>query len=161
MEWPKWPNQTKGKLSKYIYFIFGQVILPILFHSKLFQTIQLFNPTNHSIPFYFFSTFFFNFPNSYTISLNLNHLYHLEIHKIKPFNIFFFQTIPNHFQTIFPIPKKVILSLFVFVFPPKFTFTYSFPTLYSLCVFGKPNSLFLSVIMSLFSFLFFPTSLID
>ena len=86
--------------------MFGKTIPPIPFHSILFQTIQLSNLTNHSIPFHFFSTIFFNFPNPYTISLNLNHLYHLEIHKIKPFNIFFFQTIPNHFQTIFPIPKN-------------------------------------------------------
>ena len=100
-------------LARYIYYILntlhyflshGQIILPIPFHSKLFQTIQLSNPTNHSIPFHFFSTFFFNFPNPYTISLNLNHLYHLEIHKVKPFNIIFFQTIPNYFQTILTIP---------------------------------------------------------
>ena len=68
----------------------------------------------HSI-FSFFSTFlilqtiplFFNFPNPYTISLNLNHSYHLEISKVKPFLHYFSKpifTIPNHFQTIFSIP---------------------------------------------------------
>ena len=61
-----------------------------------------FSKSFHSIPI--FSTIFFNFLNSYTISLNLNHLYHLEIRKVKPFNIIFFQTIPNHFQTILTIP---------------------------------------------------------
>ena len=73
----------------------------ILNYSKPFNFL---NPTNHSIPFHFFSTFFFNFPNPYTISLNFNNLYHLEIHKVKPFNIIFFQTIPNHFRTILTIP---------------------------------------------------------
>ena len=34
--------------------MFGKTIPPIPFHSILFQTIQLSNPTNHSIPFYFF-----------------------------------------------------------------------------------------------------------
>ena len=29
--------------------------------------------------------FFFNFPNPNVISLNLNHLYHIEIRKVKPF----------------------------------------------------------------------------
>ena len=69
-----------------------------------FKPFHFLNSTNHSILFHFFSTFFFNFPNPYTISLNLNHLYHLEIHKVKPYNIIFFQTIPNYFQTILTIP---------------------------------------------------------
>ena len=64
-------------------------------HSILFQTIQLSNPTNHSIPFHFFSTLFFNFPNPYTISLNLNHLYHLKIRKVK---LFYLPLVwPTHF----------------------------------------------------------------
>ena len=51
---------------------------------SLFSILQI-------IPFH---SNFFNFPNFYTISLNLNHLYHIEIRKVKP-NYF-----PNHFQTI-------------------------------------------------------------
>ena len=86
--------------------MFGQTIPLILFHFILFQTIQLFNPINHFIPFHFFSTLFFNFPNPYTISLILNYLYHLKIHKVKQFNIIFFQIIPNYFQTILTIPKN-------------------------------------------------------
>ena len=91
-----------------IYPMFGKIIPPIPFHSILFQTIQLFNLTNYSIPFHFFSIIFFNFPNSYIMSVNLNHLYHFEIHKVKLFNIIFLQIISNHFQTIFSIPKNEI-----------------------------------------------------
>ena len=86
----------------YHFFIspmFGKTIPPVPFYSILFKTIQLSNLTNHSIPFHFFLTIFFNFSNPYTISLNLNHLYHLEIHKVKPFNIFFFS---NHSKPFFP-----------------------------------------------------------
>ena len=86
--------------------MFGKTIPPIPFHSILFQTIQLSNLTNHSSPFYFFSTTFFNFPNPYTISLNLNHLYHLEIHKVKPFNIFFFSNHSKPFSNHFSYPKE-------------------------------------------------------
>ena len=85
---------------------------PIPFH--------FFNLPNHSIPFYFFQPFFFNFPNSYTISLNLNHLYHLKIHKVKPFYLNFFSHFPNYFQTIlewskmskivFPNEKRIYLN---------------------------------------------------
>ena len=63
-------------------------------HSILFPFFIFFNFLNHSnysIPFYFFSIIFFNFPNSYTISLNLNHLYHLKICKVKPFSKSFFK----------------------------------------------------------------------
>ena len=81
--------------------MFGQIILPIPFHSKLFQTIQLSNPTNHSIPFFF--NLFFQLSKS---------LY--NIFKSQPFiplrnsqsqtiqHIFFFKP----FQTILPIPKN-------------------------------------------------------
>ena len=60
----------------------------LFFH--LFQSFKLFRSI------LFFSTIFFNFLNPYTISLNLNHLYHLEICKVKPFSNYF----SNHFQTI-------------------------------------------------------------
>ena len=52
--------------------------------------------SNYSIPFYFFSTIFFNFPNPYTISLNLNHSYHLEISKVKPFLHHFYKPFSNY-----------------------------------------------------------------
>ena len=47
--------------------MFGKTIPPISFHFILFQTIQLSNLTNHSIPFYFFSTIFFNSKSLYNI----------------------------------------------------------------------------------------------
>ena len=73
------------------------------FHCILFYFIFFCfsNPTIHLI----FFTHFFNFPNPYTISLNLNNLYHLEIHRVKPFYIMFlnyFQTIQNHFSNHLP-----------------------------------------------------------
>ena len=64
----------------------------IFFNFSILQIILF-----HSI---FFSTIFFNFLNPYTISLNLNHSYHLEISKVKPFLHHFFKpffTISNHF----------------------------------------------------------------
>ena len=75
----------------------------IPYYSKPFHFL---NSTNHSISFHFFSTFFFNFPNPYTISLNLNHLYHLEIHRVKPFNIFFFSNHSKPFSNHFAHPKE-------------------------------------------------------
>ena len=39
----------------------------------------------HSIPLYFFFNHVFNFPNLSAISVNLNHLYHIEIRKVKQF----------------------------------------------------------------------------
>ena len=75
----------------------------ISYYSKLFHFL---NSTNHFISFHFFLTFFFNFPNPYTISLNLNHLYHLEIHKVKPFNIFFFSNHSKPFSNHFAHPKE-------------------------------------------------------
>ena len=86
--------------------MFEKIIPPIPFHFILFQTIQFFNFINHSILFYFFSTIFFNFPNSYTIFLNLNHLHHLKIHKVKPFNIFFFSNHSKLFSNYFSHPKE-------------------------------------------------------
>ena len=97
-----------------MYTPFGQTILLIPFHSILFFHIFQSSKPFHSIPL--FLIIFFNFPNPYTISLNLNHLYHLEICKVKPFSITIFQTI---FQTIFKpfrmvkndqngFPKRVI-----------------------------------------------------
>ena len=76
--------------------MFEKTIPPIPFHFILFQIIQLSNLTNHSIPLYFFSTIFFNFPNPYTISLNLNHSYHLEINKVKPFLHHFYKPFSNY-----------------------------------------------------------------
>ena len=64
-----------------INLMFAPTILPILFHFifSLFLILQI-------IPFHFnFSTIFFNFPNPYTIPLNLNYLYHIEICKVKLF----------------------------------------------------------------------------
>ena len=42
--------------------------------------IALFASTILNIPFHFFQL-----PNPNTISLNLNHLYHIELRKIRPF----------------------------------------------------------------------------
>ena len=69
---------------------------PIPFHSiPFFHYFQSSKPF-HSIPL--FSTIFFNFPNPYTISLNLNHLYHLEICKVKPFSKLFFKPFSKPFS---------------------------------------------------------------
>ena len=57
---------------------FASPILTILF----FHFFQSSKPFNSIL---IFLTIFFNFPNPYTISLNFNHLYHLEICKVKPF----------------------------------------------------------------------------
>ena len=70
-----------------------------------FYSIQPFFPTFlilQFISFYsiFFFNYFFNFPNPYTISLNLNHLYHFEIYKVKQFYSFC-NYFSNHFD-----PKK-------------------------------------------------------
>ena len=65
----------------------------IPYYSKPFNFLIL-----QSIPFHFFSTIFFNFPNPYTISLNLNHLYHLEIHKVKLFSKLFFKPFSNYLE---------------------------------------------------------------
>ena len=54
------------------------------------------NLANYFISFHIFSTIFFNFPNPYTISLNLNHLYHLEINKIKSFLHYFYKLFSNY-----------------------------------------------------------------
>ena len=86
-------------VTKYFTLCLGKLSHPshsIPSYSKSFNFLILQTIPFHSI---FFSTIFFNFSNPYTISLNLNHLYHLEIHKVKPFNIFFFQTI---FKPFFP-----------------------------------------------------------
>ena len=78
-----------------------------LFHSILFfHFFQSFKPF-HSIPI--FSTIFFNFPNPYTISLNLNHSYHLEISKVKPFLHHFYKPFSNYsksFSNSFFYTKK-------------------------------------------------------
>ena len=84
-------------LLKVIYVkinhMFVYTILPILFHFifSILQTIPF-----HSIPL--FSIIFFNFPNPYTISLNLNHLYHLNICKVKPFFKLFFKPFSKLFS---------------------------------------------------------------
>ena len=64
--------------------------IPIFHFFQLMKSFKLF----HSIPF--FSTIFFNFPNSYTISLNLNHSYYLKISKVKPFLHHFSKLFSNH-----------------------------------------------------------------
>ena len=60
-----------------------------------FHSILFFHFFQSSKPFHFiliFLTIFFNFSNSYTISLNLNqYLYHLKICKVKPFSKLFFK----------------------------------------------------------------------
>ena len=61
-----------------------------------FHFFNFSNPSNYSIPFYFFSTIFFNFPNPYTISLNLNHSYYLKISKVKPFLHHFYKPFSNY-----------------------------------------------------------------
>ena len=73
------------------------------FHPFYFFTF--FNPSNHSIPL--FSTIFFNFPNPYTISLNLNHLYHLKIWKVKPFSKLFFKPFSKPFSNHLEWSKMV------------------------------------------------------
>ena len=72
---------------------FAPFILLIQFHYIFFHFFQSSKPF-HSIPI--FSTIFFNFPNPYAISLNLNHLYHLEICKVKLFFKPFFKPFSNH-----------------------------------------------------------------
>ena len=101
------PTSPNDKSFKYIH----PFICPTHFNhfSPFFHFFFLNfpNPLNHSIPFYFFSTIFSNFSNPYTISLNLNHSYHLEISKVKPFLHHFSKSFLNHykpFQTIFYIP---------------------------------------------------------
>ena len=66
------------------------------FHSILFFHLFQSSKQFHFIPL--FSTIFFNFPNPYTISLNLNHLYHLEICKVKPFFKSFFKPFSKPFS---------------------------------------------------------------
>ena len=80
----------------FIDHMFGPFILPISFYFILF--FHFFQPSKpfHSSPF--FLIIFFNFSNSYTISLNLNHLYHLEIHKVKPFSKLFFKLFSKPFS---------------------------------------------------------------
>ena len=70
---------------------------------------QFSNPLNRS---FFFSTIFFNFPNPYTISLNLNHLYHLEICKVKPFSKLFFKLFSKPFSNYLEWSKmtKMVFS---------------------------------------------------
>ena len=61
---------------------------------SLFHFILFFRLFQSSKSFHFISLFsiiFFNFSNLYTIFLNLNHLYHLEICKIKLFFKLFFK----------------------------------------------------------------------
>ena len=79
------------------FFIFFNYSIPFYFFS------------NYSISFHFFSIIFFNFPNPYIISLNLNHLYHLKICKVKPFLHHFSKSFSNHsklFSNHFFHPKK-------------------------------------------------------
>ena len=75
--------------------MFGLYISLIPFHYifLFFSTFLILQ----TIPFHFFSIIFFNFPNPYTISLNLNHSYHLEISKIKSFLHHFSKLFSNHF----------------------------------------------------------------
>ena len=82
------------------------VCFPHLSHSIFFNFSNI---LNYSIPFHFFSTIFFNFPNPYTISLNLNHSYHLEISKVKSFLHHFYKLLSNHYKSFsnyFFHPKK-------------------------------------------------------
>ena len=64
------------------------------FHSILFFYFFQSSKPFHSISI--FSTIFFNFLNPYTISLNLNHSYYLEISKVKPFLHHFSKIFSNH-----------------------------------------------------------------
>ena len=86
-------------LKTHIYLLillFFSTFLP--FHSILFFSTFLI-PIQF-LPFHsIFFSHFFNFPNPYTISLNLNHLYHLEICKIKPLHNNF-KPFYRSFQTI-------------------------------------------------------------
>ena len=67
----------------------------------------------------FFIIYFFNFSNPNAISLNLNYLYHIEIHKVK--------TIPNRIVWIFTqttlfvfewLWRDIFPSFSVFLLPP-------------------------------------------
>ena len=71
---------------------------PIPFPFFIFSTIPFHFIFFQTIPFHFifFLPFFFNFPNPYTISLNLNHSYHLEISKVKPFLHHFYKPFSNY-----------------------------------------------------------------
>ena len=99
--------------------MFAPTILLIPFF-HLFQSSKPF----HSI--LFFSTIFFNFPNPYTISLNLNHLYHLEICKVKLFSKPFFKLFFNlpFAPTILPILFHSIFSLFSILQTVPFHFNF-------------------------------------
>ena len=101
---PEWFKTGLEKRCPFVWFAprLGHSSHSIPYYSKPFHFL---NSTNYSILFHFFSTFFFNFPNPYTISLNLNHLYHLKIHKVKPFNIFFFSNHSKLFSNHFAHPK--------------------------------------------------------
>ena len=93
----------------------GICILHSFFYKQIYFLHVWANHSTHFIPFYiilnpfnflilqtipfhsiFFQPFFFNFPNPYTISLNLNHSYHLEISKVKPFLHHFYKPFPNY-----------------------------------------------------------------
>ena len=86
----------------YIYiYIYreGPLCLFIPFYS--FYFIPFFHFFQSSKPFHsiiLFSTIFFNFLNPYTIFLNLNHLYHLKIYKVKPFFKLFSKLFSNYLK---------------------------------------------------------------
>ena len=103
--------EKQNSLKNIIYSMFGPPIPPISFHFifSLFSILQ-------NITFY--STFFnhfFNFPNPHTISLNLNHLYHLKICKIKLFFKPFFKLFFKPFKMVKNdqnnFPKRMVNSL--------------------------------------------------
>ena len=86
--------------------MFRQTILLILFHSILFQTIQLSNPTNHSIPFYFFFNLFFQLSKSlYNIFKSLI-IYITSKFAKSNYSTHFSNHFLNYFQTILTISKN-------------------------------------------------------
>ena len=91
--------KKRKKYTSYLQRNYFRSIPVCPIHSN--HSILFFHFFQSSKPFYsipIFSTIFFNFLNPYTISLNLNHLYHLEICKVKLFFKPFFKLFSNHLE---------------------------------------------------------------
>ena len=144
MEWLEWMGQTGSNT------LFALSISPIPFHShfSFFSTFQILQ----TIPFHsiFFQPFFFNFPNPYTISLNLNHSYQLEIRKVKQFLHHFYKSFSNYYKPFsnhfFPPQKwskmakiakpnkRLFKKIWNFLWEQKVSFPYSLSKITSINV---------------------------